>query len=430
MSTDQATELQALWERLRASGMVDPLVAAEQLAVLLLMKMGQPRRWSDLLGADEAFGLLQQNFPLWQRDIEPPTFRLARRDVSLQLPTRAHLEEAMAIVDRVGSSQAEVIAFFDLVLDLLVYGGRQASLRTPSELADLMVALVHLGPVEVVVDPACGAGGLLWRAASSMASQSARGTSLNTLHGYDIDPRLVRLAATSLAVRGFHHVHLEPRNSLGGDLLWPACDVVLTNPPFAPVHDAELDPALGLAGSRSELAFIERARELLRPGGRCAIVVPQSVLFATSANHRDVRRRLVRNTSIEVIVSLQDVRFGSGDRLSVAVIVFHNTGEPSREILFHTPKGPLHTVPGCIAEARHELAAGTHREYVDRYGGATWHASFADVAEANYELIPQRYRPAATIDPPGRPEALIAELRAGRAQFDEGLAAIEDLLGL
>jgi type I restriction enzyme M protein len=86
-----------------------------------------------------------------------------------------------------------------------------------------------------------------------------------------------------------------------------AFDVVISNPPFgvtlAPQTQLQLSTAFSLpASSTTEALFIERSFQLLRPHGRLAVVLPESVLNA--AESIDVRKLLYRLFNIRAIVLL------------------------------------------------------------------------------------------------------------------------------
>nr|WP_232479138.1 N-6 DNA methylase [Roseomonas rosulenta] len=83
-------------------------------------------------------------------------------------------------------------------------------------------------------------------------------------------------------------------------------DVVISNPPFgvtlAPETRQRLSQAFALPGTSStEALFVERAFQLLRPGGRLAIVLPESVLNAADTA---LRLFLLRMFHIRAIVSM------------------------------------------------------------------------------------------------------------------------------
>ena len=122
------------------------------------------------------------------------------------------------------------------------------------------------------------------------------------LFGIDFNPVLVQAAQMNLVMHGDGSTNVFHANSLLRPGEWPnddknnvrarIClgqfDAILTNPPFGsniPIDDPhileqfELSSIDGKRGSiPPEQLFIERCLQLLRPGGRLAIILPDSIL--------------------------------------------------------------------------------------------------------------------------------------------------------
>jgi type I restriction enzyme M protein len=89
-------------------------------------------------------------------------------------------------------------------------------------------------------------------------------------------------------------------------------DVIISNPPFSVDFDAETKKTLGINflfadKKNSENLFIERYYQLLKPKGRMAIVLPESV-FDTTEN-KYIRLFLFKFFNVKAIVSLPQVTF-------------------------------------------------------------------------------------------------------------------------
>ena len=83
-------------------------------------------------------------------------------------------------------------------------------------------------------------------------------------------------------------------------------DVVVSNPPFGVTLSPETRQTLGRAftlpaNSSTEALFVERAFQLLRPGGRLAVVLPESILNAADT---ELRLFLMRMFHIRAVVTL------------------------------------------------------------------------------------------------------------------------------
>ncbi|HVJ91921.1 MAG TPA: N-6 DNA methylase, partial [Labilithrix sp.] len=111
--------------------------------------------------------------------------------------------------------------------------------------------------------------------------------------------RVARLLA--LAVKADPHTVERGDGLRGVDL--PEADVVATNPPFAGrAPAAGFEVATLLRSPERDVLFLERALELLRPGGRLGIVLPYNK--ASGEAFAVVRRWLVERARVLAIVGL------------------------------------------------------------------------------------------------------------------------------
>jgi type I restriction enzyme M protein len=171
--------------------------------------------------------------------------------------------------------------------------GQKGQYFTPRHVVAEVVRMACPQPGESLVDPACGSGAFLHH------SLSAEPKCL--VHGFDQDSRAIRVARVMLAAAGQPVSRVFRTDSLvrPAQGLWSedtpgiedylhasepkhkGFDLVLTNPPFAGDVGAKFAGSYELSqGGRVErdVLFLERCVELLRPGGRLAIVLPHNKL--------------------------------------------------------------------------------------------------------------------------------------------------------
>ena len=176
---------------------------------------------------------------------------------------------------------------------------------TPKSVIDAMAACANITDRDVVLDPACGAGGFL-RAAAKFAPRV-------TLLGVDRDVRSVLVTRLALARHeGMASVERGDFLTLEAGSRNPAT-VVLTNPPFG-VRVAS-DPN----GEPSEIRFIEHGLQSLSEGGRLWIVVPRSVL----SNRRlaTARARIDATATLRTVIELPPETFVlTGTNVATAIL--------------------------------------------------------------------------------------------------------------
>ena len=190
--------------------------------------------------------------------------------------------------------------------------GNEGQFFTPRNVVDLTCQLVNPRPGEVVLDPACGTGGYLTQALRHPSDGEP------TVLGVDKDCFLARVAAVQIGLlRRETESWAYCANSLDHPHEWPAplrrrvapgtVDVIMTNPPFGSkisVGGHLLDQYhLGrvwksnkktgrwdqlpksAANRPPQVLFVERCLDLLKPGGRLALVLPDGVLGNKSAGY-------------------------------------------------------------------------------------------------------------------------------------------------
>ena len=143
--------------------------------------------------------------------------------------------------------------------------GDKGQFFTPRHVVDFVVKALAPRAREVVVDPACGSGAFLAHARAFAAVKT---------FGSDVDPRAIRVARLVALSQGRDPATIVRGDGLGGAKL-PTANVVATNPPFAGRADATgFEVARVVRTPERDVLFLERALDLLRPGGRMGIVLP------------------------------------------------------------------------------------------------------------------------------------------------------------
>lgn len=214
---------------------------------------------------------------------------------------------------------------------------------TPAHVTTLMAELVNVSPGDTVLDPTAGTGSFLLAAektvhehASNTSSQDDNG--IDTVFcGIELQDKLFTLATTNMLLRhgSANIVHgsifdtdveqLSQRRATeqGKEVDNPArkFDKILLNPPY------------GLAKNKnsrhlSELAFIERALELLKPGGQLAAIVPQSTIIGKTKDDKERKRRILEYNTLDAVVTVNSTTFAESGYSPHTVIVVFTAGRP------------------------------------------------------------------------------------------------------
>ena len=195
---------------------------------------------------------------------------------------------------------------------------------TPPHLVDFTVdralapLLAGADPLALrVIDPACGGGAFLLAALARLdAAAPGRRSALirHVLRGVDVDPQAAEVTRLALSLAAPETTPDDLARAITvADALRPesapagAFDAVITNPPWGQKRFAlaAADRAFYRARYRSARGhldpfalFVERAHELLRPGGRWGMVLPDVVLLK---DHESLRALVLEGTALEHI---------------------------------------------------------------------------------------------------------------------------------
>src|SRR5882724_11002034 len=150
-----------------------------------------------------------------------------------------------------------------------------------------------------------------------------------SIYGIEVSRQMMRISMMNLVLHGIRNAQVKRANALsemGGltdEDLRRRYKVVLSNPPFAGVLPKEsIRKDLPTQSKKSELLFLGVMMEALAPGGQCAVVVPEGLLFGSTGAHVDLRRQLVRDYDLLAVISLPAGVFKPYAGVKTGVLVF------------------------------------------------------------------------------------------------------------
>jgi len=206
---------------------------------------------------------------------------------------------------------------------------------TPEDVVKAIVEYIDPRQHKSILDPACGSGTFLIEVAKHHS-----GNGKVVVHGSDKNPRMLLLADLNLGdtVNIVFHKHLG--DSLKAAPFEERFDLVLTNPPYGMHLDSRDYKEKEYATFRdeegylvrkqsSEVIFIERCLQLLKPGGDLGIVIPRSI--ATNNRLRTARAALGALGYIRSIITLPSETFSTAGTQTTTVVLFIRKYKVSRE---------------------------------------------------------------------------------------------------
>jgi len=237
---------------------------------------------------------------------------------------------------------------YESILQELRDAGNKGEFYTPRAVTQLMTQMTDPKLGEKVLDPAAGTGGFLTAAIDHVREhyvdtvddeQILQGS--NT--GWELKPVSYVLGLTNLILHGIDVPDYQYIDSLKTEYtgIGPSdqVDVILANPPFgASIADGvETNFPSAYRCKESADLFVILMLQLLKPYGRCAIVLPDGSITGDGVKER-IREKLLTDTRLHTIVRLPQSTFFPA---TVSTnLLFFEKGKPTDEIWYYEHRLP------------------------------------------------------------------------------------------
>ena len=210
---------------------------------------------------------------------------------------------------------------------------------TPRHIVKLMVELMDLKFTETVYDPCCGTGGFLIEAFKNIKA-TCKHTKENleilenqTVFGREISTTS-KIAKMNMIIIGDGHNNIEQMDSLGHPVNG-SYDVCLTNYAFS--QKTDYGNFYGFDTLDANPIFLKHIYDSITDKGRCAIIVPDGVLFDIQKEYIKIRRILVDNANVEAVIRLHTSVFEPYTGQPTSIIIF-NKGTKTKKVWFFDVK--------------------------------------------------------------------------------------------
>ena len=464
-------------------------VQSERRIVDLLFA-GQSRRyrwssWRSRSGKDLLDFVRNDVFPYMASLVrEEPQVASYFRDVQLKIEDPIVLKKVVDEIDSIAFAMLRVDVKSEIVEYLLTNLAQSEELgfyRTPPQVRNLMVEMVDPDFGDTIYDPACGTGGFLIESVQHILAKYStkqyevpiygrkwfeeRGQSIeevrkeipnlqiyrrglgnqipnwealeHSIYCADISRSMMRIAMTNLILHDIRRANIKRADSvtemegLNYEDTARKYKVILSNPPFGGlvrVKDS-ISRRVPSKSKRVELRFLEGMMESLAPGGQCAVIVPESLLYGSASAHNHLRRNLIEEFDGLAVISLPAGILGSNKNFpKTSVLVFRRPPEcaNSTDKIKRSKKVWFYDVRADGFDARKSNAGSRHLtpdendfpdllSQWDRYKksgfmeptgveGETlltdgtseprcWWATVQTIEENEYNLVAKRYKP-------------------------------------
>ena len=252
--------------------------------------------------------------------------------------------------------------------------GGQGQFFTPRNVVKMMVDILDPGDEDLIIDPACGSGGFLiealrhvWRKLDAEGEkyhwnknnlqEEKMEVALSKIRGIDKDYFLSKVAKAYMAIIGDGKGGIFTEDSLEIPENWGTItktkihlgdfDILLTNPPFGskiPVRGEDKLKQFELAHrykqnkktgewikgkikdkEAPQILFIERCLQLLKYGGRMAIVLPDGIYGNNQFGY--IRNWLLKKTRIIAIIDIPAETFMPNTPTKTTIMILQKLPE-------------------------------------------------------------------------------------------------------
>ena len=370
---DLRSKIDQVWLAFHSGGISNPLSVIEQITYLLFIKMLDEQQTAkeenaSLLGVEVVNPIYaeEENHLRWKnfKNLSPAEmFELFRKEngvfdfmrnyggkssafskfmknASFVIPTPRLLAQVVDMLSEVVMKDTDTKGdVYEYMLSKLATAKQNGQFRTPRHITKMMVELMKPTPEDVICDPAAGTCGFLVSsieylnehyAKELLDSKVQKHYANEMFMGMEFDPTMIRIGAMNLISHGIENPQLIDVDSLSqnnADFTEKA-SLILANPPFKGSLDKESvdDSILQMVESKkTELLFLGLMIRGLKVGGRCAVIVPDGVLFGNSNAHKKIRKEIIEHQCLDAVISIPANAFKPYTGVSTAVLIFTKT---------------------------------------------------------------------------------------------------------
>ena len=220
-------------------------------------------------------------------------------------------------------------------------GKKGGEFYTPSEVVQLLVALLKPHAGMRIYDPTSGSGGMLVQMRNHLAANGENAANLS-LYGQEMNLNTWAICKMNMFLHGVQSADIrkgdtlrEPKHTSAGELM--SFDRVIANPPFSlkkwGKDECDNDgfgrfPYGTPPKDAGDLAFVQHMIASLNNEGMAGVVMPHGVLFRGSSE-KAIRQGILQDDLLEAVVGLP-----SG--------LFYGTGIPACLLIINKNKVPAH----------------------------------------------------------------------------------------
>jgi len=431
----------------------------------------QDFRWSHWIEmpADEMFNFVKDVVFTFIKNLDGESvYADSLNDAVFMIPNAWLLVTAVTIIEDLRiTEQNEDTAWdiYEYLLNEISSAGKGWAFRTPRHIIQMMTELINPTKNDKICDPACGTAGFLINAYKHIlksntskdwmfedefgihytwdlfSAEDWKRIKENTLFWYDFSTKMVRVGLMNAILHWITTPHITYTDTLGKNYVHnEQFDVILANPPFKwSILKWNIHPDFKVDTTKTELLFLELMYEKLFVWGRCAVIVPDWVLFGSSNAHQKIREMLIENTELKAVISLPSWVFKPYAWVSTAILIFTKWDETNKVWFYDLQADWL-----SLDDKRNEISdndipdlKSKYKEIVDlrkynqepKENDKWFWVTKEEIKSNKYDLSISKYKKI-TYTPVAyeKPEVLLSQIKELEKQILEGLNEIGKMI--
>jgi type I restriction enzyme M protein len=354
---------------------------------------------------------------------------------------------------------------YEMLLSEIASAGKNGQFRTPRHIIKLMAELVAPQLGQRIADPACGTGGFLLgayqfiltdlvrkkdsaklskdedgfeRAAISAGlTQKVKSILDDSFTGYDIDTTMVRLGLMNMMMHGIDEPKIDYKDTLSKSYNEDnQFDIIMANPPFTgSIDKGDINEALKLPTTKTELLFVERIFNMLKMGGTAAVIVPSGVIQNSGKAFESLRKLIIEKAELKAVIAMPGGVFKPYAGVSTAILIFTKGGE-TNNVWFYDMQADGYT----LDDKRNKTAESDLPDIVQRYKSRDTKKDFdrkqkyfmvpgKEIVENRYDLNLSTYKEEVYEEVVyEKPSMIIQKLKITEADIITGIEELKQLL--
>ena len=313
---------------------------------------------------------------------------------------------------------------------------------TPGPLIQSMVKVINPRIGETVYDGAAGSGGFLCEAymwmrwgddtqknkPKNLSARDYEQLQNRTFIGKEKKSLAYVIGIMNMILHGIEAPNIVHSNTLAKNILEiqskDQVDVVLANPPFGGKERAEIQQNFPIKTSETAYLFLQHFIKILKPGGRCAVVIKNTFLTNTDNASIALRKQLLHECKLFAVLDLPGGAFiGTGVK---TVVLFFEKGQKTENVWYYQLNA------GRNMGKTNPLNERDLAEFVAMAGAQTlsdnsWVVNIPDIHAETWDLSANNPKRIEKVDE-RTPHEIIAEIEKLDAESAAALQAIREFL--